>query len=372
MLQWRFLCHSDYCDVIVDRTEFERCPPVFVVHDLLESMARVSDVSIDDNSRTGVATEDPDAPDVLGDLPVTVSSIIDVNNVSECQDSTTLHRASSLVATQTGVTINVVTGNRILNEHENPSYFTSAFPTLFCWGTGGHLDPRREPPHALSFAEWIRCTLRHSSRRFQADHRLVSLSFDLARRCHNMSKTNSLASRTESWPRTRTLLESLTPERLTFGAHQAQRYEPISDPAVKELLKFISRVGSTATGSDERKSYMLAQLKSSIIYHGCPLIFLTLNPSERHSAISLYYAGDNIDVKAFYPELYDAAHRLNVTLRNPLAVVEYFHTIVNTILDTMMKGGMFGDLLHHYGPIEYGGRGAPHTHLAVSFPPPIV
>src|SRR5579859_7611964 len=129
-----------------------------------------------------------------------------------------------------------------------------------------------------------------------------------------MSKTNSLASRTALWPRTRALFESLTPERLTFAARQVERYEPISDPAVKELLKFVSRVGSTAAGSDERKSYMLAQLKSSIVHHGCPLIFLTLNPSERHSAIALYYAGENIDVKAFYPELYDAAHRLEVKI----------------------------------------------------------
>jgi hypothetical protein len=113
-------------------------------------MAHVSDVSTDDDSRTGVATEDPDAADLLGDLPVTVSAIVDVNNVSECADATTLHRASSLVAAQTGLMINVVAGNRIRNEHDDPSYFTLAFPTRFCWGTGGHLDPRRKPAHALS------------------------------------------------------------------------------------------------------------------------------------------------------------------------------------------------------------------------------
>ena len=81
-------------------------------------------------------------------------------------------------------------------------------------------------------------------------------SFDLTRRRRNMSKTNSLASRTASWPHTRALLESLPPERLTFGAHQAERNESISDPAINELLKFVGRVGSTATNSDEKKSYM--------------------------------------------------------------------------------------------------------------------
>jgi Helitron helicase-like domain at N-terminus len=49
-------------------------------------------------------------------------------------------------------------------------------------------------------------------------------------------------------------------------------------------------------------------------------------------------------------------------LDNPLAVVEYFH---NTIIEKMLKGGMFGELIHYQGPIEYQGRGAPHAHLVV-------
>ena len=52
-------------------------------------------------------------------------------------------------------------------------------------------------------------------------------------------------------------------------------------------------------------------------------------------------------------------------LRNPLAVVEYFHMTVRTILSTLIKGGLFGELLHHYGTIEYQGRGTPHIHLLV-------
>jgi hypothetical protein len=46
-------------------------------------------------------------------------------------------------------------------------------------------------------------------------------------------------------------------------------------------------------------------------------------------------------------------------------VVEYFHTTVNIIINTLLKGGIFGELAHHYGTIEYQGRGTPHTHLLV-------
>ena len=182
---------------------------------------------------------------------------------------------------------------------------------------------------------------------------------------HNLSKTNILA-RQKNWPTTELLLASLTCEQLLEAASQAERHEPITDPAVRELLKGVTRVGSTAAGSDERKSYLLAQLKSSIVQFGCPLIFITINPHERYSPLALFYAGEKIDVKKYCPKSLSLASRLQVTLDNPLAVVEYFHTMIKAIIDHMLKGGMFGDVAHHFATIEYQGRGTPHTHLAVT------
>ena len=89
---------------------------------------------------------------------------------------------------------------------------------------------------------------------------------------------------------------------------------------------------------------------------------MTINPGERHSPIAFYYAGEKIDVERFHPELYSATDRLKTMLRNP---VEYFHNMVKTIIEAVLKGDMFGELIHHYGPIEYQGRGTPHIHLAV-------
>jgi len=161
-------------------------------------------------------------------------------------------------------------------------------------------------------------------------------------------------------------LEQLTPQELIDAAQQAEKYQPITSPGVRELLKMVSRVGSTAAGSDEKKSYMLAELKSSMVYYGCPVIFLTINPADLHSPISLFYAGEEIDVLQFCPVMHSASDRLRIMLKNPLAVVEYFHNMVETIIETVLKGGMFGNLLHYYGPIEYQGRATPHIHLAVS------
>jgi Helitron helicase-like domain at N-terminus len=177
-------------------------------------------------------------------------------------------------------------------------------------------------------------------------------------------KVNLFAS-WSGWSRTEALLQQLTPECYTIAARQAGMHQRITDERIQEILKLVTRVGWTSPGSDEKKSYLLAELKSSMVYYGCPLIFLTLNPADRHSPVALRFAGESIDVMDFAPELWSSTKRLQLMMHNPAAVVEYFHTTVSAIIKTMLKGGLFGELVHYYGPIEYQGRGTPHIHLAV-------
>ena len=134
----------------------------------------------------------------------------------------------------------------------------------------------------------------------------VVSSFDISRMNHNFAKTNVLT-RCKNWPTTELLLASLTSKQLLEAITQAEQHQMIADPAVQELLKGVSHVGSSAPGSDEKKSYMLAQLKSSIIHFGCPLIFITINPHERNSPLVLFYVGEEIDVKKFQLKLYSLA-----------------------------------------------------------------
>jgi hypothetical protein len=153
----------------------------------------------------------------------------------------------------------------------------------------------------------------------------------------------------DTWETTRPLLESLTVEKLTTAAQQAAKHKPVSDAAVKKLLAMVNTIGTKDPGSQERKSHLLAQLKSATVYYGLPQIFITLNPADNISPVALFYAGERIDVKSFYPRLYTAGDRLKTMLDNPLAVVEYFRNTINTIIKTMLKGGMFGDLIHYHG-----------------------
>ena len=166
-LQWLCQHHEDYRHVTIDEERISAWNATEIATELLESVSTVADPSLEDASHSGFATEDPDTEEIDGDIPHTVSGFIDVNNVTRSPDVSTLYRAAQLrdhahSAHRQDVTINVVTGTTILNEYYVPSYFTSAFPTLFPYGTGKHLDNRRSKE--LSLALWIKLLLRHASR----------------------------------------------------------------------------------------------------------------------------------------------------------------------------------------------------------------
>jgi hypothetical protein len=141
---------------------------------LLDSIGHVSDSSVEDAARDGFAMDNPDDDDIADDndnadsvndtaydLPFTSSEIVDVNNIAEVPDATTLNRLAQL---KVNITANVVTGSKVLNQYDCDTYFTSAFPTLFPYGTGKHRDSRREGKGQLSLLKWVSLMLRHSSR----------------------------------------------------------------------------------------------------------------------------------------------------------------------------------------------------------------
>ena len=191
------------------------------------------------------------------------------------------------------------------------------------------------------------------------------MSFDIIRREQTMSKV-TIRTKQRSWKKTQKLLESLTVKDLRQAAYEEQQHYRISNPAVMELLKLLGQIGGAASGSDERKSYILTELKSSFVYYGCPVIYLTINPGDRHSPLALLYAGIKINVNSFIPDEHSFTERVRALLQNPLSVVEYFHNMVRVIIEGILKQGMFGELTHYYGTIEYQGRFTPHLHMAVS------
>ena len=57
-------------------------------------------------------------------------------------------------------------GRRVLmNDYEDPEYFTAAFPTLFPYGKGGHIHSPDESHTPVSLEAWAKWLLGHHSRR---------------------------------------------------------------------------------------------------------------------------------------------------------------------------------------------------------------
>lgn len=95
------------------------------------------------------------------------------------------------------------------------------------------------------------------------------------------------------------------------------------------------------------------QLKSLIVRYGCPIIFLTLNPADNFSPLALFYAGEEIDLTSLEADHFPYEDRVRKLLNNPLAVVDYFHNTIQSIIEGPLKRGLFGELRHHFGTIEY-------------------
>jgi hypothetical protein len=126
----------------------------------------------------GVATDDLDSSDINGDLPMTMTGIFDINRVSQ---STQLDALQHISLWKDDKMINILTGNKILSEENLASYFTSAFPTLFPWGTGKHIDDRRpqEPrTEKLFLKTWVQLLLKNSSRYIKSSSTVLTFVED--------------------------------------------------------------------------------------------------------------------------------------------------------------------------------------------------
>ena len=161
VLQWLVKNHEDYKKhVVINEEMMSAWQETFVAVELLDNIGHVSDPSAEDASRDGFAMNNDDNFETTGDLPFTSSGVVDVNNIAEVPDVSTLNRLAQL---KNDITVNVVKGSKILNQYDCESYFTSAFPTLFPYGTAKHRDLRWENKQ-LSLLKWVTLMLRHSSR----------------------------------------------------------------------------------------------------------------------------------------------------------------------------------------------------------------
>jgi hypothetical protein len=165
-LRWLCHYHEDYQNVEINTAELECWPDVYILDRLIDTMGRVMSTDLEDPDQSGYDGRSLDTDAIKGHLPLSSTAILDVNSVGNHPDADLL---LDLAATKKKAglgkverIINVKNGQNTLSDYQDEVFFSSAFPTLFPYGSGKHLDARRKQP--LSFKTWLQLLLRDSSR----------------------------------------------------------------------------------------------------------------------------------------------------------------------------------------------------------------
>jgi hypothetical protein len=128
-------------------------------------------------------------------------------------------------------------------------------------------------------------------------------------------------------------------------------------------------------GSDESRYQTRSQIWSTTMCKGPPTLWMTINPSDLNDPIAQVFVGENIDLDRLLDGLQPDSHRRaqNVA-KDPYGVTEYFHFMIDTILETLFqvkvskykvtsKKGILGFVEAYFGLKEVQGRGTIHLHL---------
>jgi hypothetical protein len=165
-LEWLCKYHEDYQDVRIDTAELSQWPDVYVLDRIIDTMGRVLCTDSEDPGQSGYDGMNLDNDAIKGHLPLSSTAILDVNCVGDHPDADLLQELATTKRDNNSKrfekVINVRNGQKPLSDYEDKVFFSSAFPTLFPYGSGKHLDSRRKQP--LNFKMWLQLLLRHSSR----------------------------------------------------------------------------------------------------------------------------------------------------------------------------------------------------------------
>lgn len=139
------------------------------------------------------------------------------------------------------------------------------------------------------------------------------------------------------------------------------------NPDVNRLMKQVRAVGGNIQGSVQARSKLRVNLHSLIFNKGLPHIFLTINPADTFHPLSLYIAGVDLDFEnvlnnAFFPSGYE---RSQIIASHPVSTSIFFNHLMETIISSLIMGGVLGPIDSYFGPEENQGRGSLHTHMVL-------
>jgi len=253
-----------------------------------------------------------------------------------------------------------------MNEYKDTHLFPAAFPVLYPYGVGGHINHSSNVP----LKEYLNHLMRHRDPKFRQHRSFPFVAFDILQRRLVSSESYNLT-RAAGFERSARLIANLTPDDMKVAIEQEQRKQPVTNPAVLELLRNVNSAGSKLMASHQSRARMRNEIRAITVQDGTPSLFITINPADLHSPIVMMYAGQEIDFDNLSPDNFPTAtERARLAHLDASAVAKYFDVVIQGIIKTIVgygreDGGVFGSVKNYYGVVEYQDRGTPHCHMLI-------
>lgn len=329
----------------------------------------------------------------MTDIPIQSMGVVDIDG-SDILDSQLMAHAlnnsaskSSLAKEQADFTIR--RGSAFVNEYprrdpetgercdggpSDPNHLLGSFPTLFPYGLGGFETKRTQDVPYEKHARWA---MRYHDKRFRKDPQFPFQVFGVIQKREVCRKTD-LQMNKKDYARSRDMLLTITPQDMLKASEEVSRKVRISNPAVRALRENVKAVRRKVRGTDESRQIVRSKIWGMTLSFNPPSIWLTINPSDTHDPIAQLFTGSEIDMDKFCDTAGPTStERATNIAQDPYASAKFFHFIVTTVLEVLMKikktsngrisrgKGIFGYVQGYIGTVEAQGRGALHLHMLI-------
>ncbi|KAF8583054.1 hypothetical protein K439DRAFT_1508594 [Ramaria rubella] len=156
------------------------------------------------------------------------------------------------------------------------------------------------------------------------------------------------------------ILLTITQRDIELAVLEESQCQPISNPAVFLLRKYISSTGPIVMNSDQNRLSLQTKIKSTCMYVSPPSLWVTINPTQ-------IFTGEEIDMDAFLETAGSdqMQHAKNIA-GDPYAAAKFFHFLIKVVLETLFaidvtmyqvrsRPGIFRQVPAYIGTVESQG-----------------
>ncbi|CAF0864592.1 unnamed protein product, partial [Didymodactylos carnosus] len=220
-------------------------------------------------------------------------------------------------------------------------------------------------PVKVSFKQHIQYLLPYSDKRFERHHSFMFVVFNILQK-RNVCFNARLMVSNPYYKNAANQIQQLISQDIlkALGNIAKNTYSSEANPNLNTLLKQIKTVGGKVMGSPQSRAALRTEIHSLIYSQGLPSILMTINPTDVHSPIALYFAGVNLNIDHILTDSFPSTfHRAQIVALHPVAAAKFFNLLITNILETLVKGDVLGPIKAHYGTVETQGRGSLHLHV---------